>query len=119
MEKKVLFVDDENDWRSVAEMYLKDSGYDVLTARDGKEALTKTKDINLGLIILDLNLAGENGLDLMKFLKQKHPTVPIVLYTGMEHNDEAIQDMLKQGACQYVRKGTLGELLKVVQSSLK
>jgi DNA-binding NtrC family response regulator len=118
MEKKILFVDDENDWREVAEMYLKDSGYEVLTARDGTEAMSRTEGVTLGLIILDLNLAGENGLMLMKFLKRNHPDVPIILYTGQEHSSAAIQDMLKQGAQQYVRKGTLGELLKAVQKVL-
>src|SRR5580704_9890445 len=73
MGKKILFVDDENDWREVAEMYLKDSGYEVVTARDATEALSRTEGVDLGLIILDLNLAGENGLMLMKFLKRNHP----------------------------------------------
>ncbi|SPE53196.1 hypothetical protein SBV1_1680011 [Verrucomicrobia bacterium] len=119
MQKKILFVDDENDWRAVAELYLKDSGYEVVTARDGSEALKQAEGTNLDLIILDLNLAGENGLMLMKFLKKNQPEVPIVLYTGMEHDEKAIKDMLKQGAHQYVRKGMLGDLLKVVQSALK
>ena len=118
MGKKILFVDDEDDWREVAEMYLKDSGYDVLTARDATEALGQTEGVDLSLIILDLNLAGENGLMLMKFLKRNHPDVPIILYTGQEHDSMAIAQMLKQGAQQYVRKGTLGELLKAVQGVL-
>jgi len=118
MGKKILFVDDENDWREVAEMYLKDSGYEVLTARDATEALSRTEGVDLGLIILDLNLAGENGLILMKFLKRNHPDVPIILYTGQEHDAAAISHMLKQGARQYVRKGTLGELLQAVQGVL-
>lgn len=118
MEKKILFIDDENDWRSVAEMYLKDSGYDVLTAKDGTEALAKSEGVKLGLIILDVNLAGENGVMLMRFLKCNQPEVPIILYTGLNHDEEAIREMLREGAHQYVRKGTLGELLKAVQSVL-
>jgi two-component system response regulator VanR len=119
MAEPILFVDDESDWRQVTEMYLKDSGYEVMTAKDGTDAMSQTEGLSLGLIILDLNLAGEDGLMLMKFLLHNHPGVPVILYTGQEHSDEEVRQMLRQGAQRYVRKGRLAELLEAVQSVLK
>ena len=116
--KKILFVDDEDDWRYMATMYLTDSGYEVWTARNGAEALRQAGRVRPDLIILDLNLGGESGLAVMKLLKEKHPGVPILLYTGMEHDDAAVQAMLREGAQQYLRKTTMGEMLKAVQTAM-
>jgi len=71
------------------------------------------------VIVLDVNLNGESGVVLMKFLKRNHPGTPVILYTGMQHDDESIQNMLQNGAQQYVRKGTMEELLKAVESAAK
>lgn len=116
--KKILFIDDENDWRFMATIYLKESGYEVLTAGNGDEAVTKAQGSKPDLILLDLHLAGESGLDVMKLLKQKAPKVPILLYTGRDHDDETVSLMLRQGAHGYLRKGTMGEMLQAVQDAL-
>ena len=118
MGKKILFVDDEGDWRFIPSLYLKDAGYEVLTAKSSTEALSCSQGVDLSLIILDLNLAGEDGVTLMKLLKRNHPQVPIILYTGQEHDERAVQAMIQQGAHQYLRKGTMGELLKAVQGAM-
>jgi CheY-like chemotaxis protein len=74
--------------------------------------------IKPALILLDLDLGGENGLMLMKFMKMAHPEVPVVLFTGLQHDDQFVQRMLQQGAHQYLRKGNLEELIAVLQSAL-
>lgn len=118
MGKKVLFVDDENDWRFMAETFLKDAGYEILTAKDGSEALLKSEGVTLSLIIVDVNLAGENGVMLMTFLKRNHPEVPIILYTGLDHDEGAVRAMLKAGAHRYLRKTTLEDLARAVQEAV-
>jgi len=119
MRKKILFVDDEDDWRFMVTACLNEGGYEVLAARDASEAMLQTEGVTLDGIILDVNLAGENGLMLMKFLKRNHPDVPIILYTGLNHDEAAIQTMLKEGAQQYLRKGTMEELFNTVQGVIK
>ena len=111
MEPKVLFIDDDADWREIASVALQDAGYEVVAARDASEAMEKGQGLSLGLIILDLNLAGESGLTLMKYLRLNHPEVPILLFTGMEHDDSTVRAMLDQGADQYLRKGSTEELI--------
>ena len=116
--KRILFVDDEDDWRYMATMYLMDAGYEVWTARDSAEALRQAGRSRLDLIILDLNLGGESGLVIMKLLKEKHPGVPVLLYTGMDHDEGAVQAMLRDGAHQYLRKTTMGEMLRAVRTAM-
>ena len=116
--KKILFIDDENDWRFMAGVYLQDAGFEVLMAKDTAEALEQAQAVKPDLIILDLNLAGESGLSLLKPLKERHPQIPILLYTGMDHEPPAIEAMLHQGADRYLRKGTMGEMLQTVQEAI-
>ena len=117
-EKKILFVDDDKHWCEIVSAQLQDAGYEVLTAMNATEAMVRTEGLNLNLIILDLDLGGESGVSLMKFLKRNQVDVPIILFTGLSHDDEQILDMLKQGAHQYLRKGPLEELRKAVEMAL-
>ena len=115
MARKVLFVDDDQHWRVMVQTYLKDAGYDVVTVRDAGEALLRIDNIKPSLILLDLDLGGENGLMLMKFVKLTHPQLPVIIYTGLQHDDEFVRRMLDQGAHQYLHKGSLQDLLAAVQ----
>ena len=89
-------VDDDENWRRMVTVWLKDAGYNVLAVSNASEALLQAGESSPGLIVLDLDLGGENGLMLMKYLKQNHSDVPILLFTGMEHDDPAVERMRQQ-----------------------
>lgn len=114
MSKRVLLVDDDQAWLKLAAQSLLNAGYSVLEARDATQALHRAEGADLGLIVLDLNLAGESGLILMKFLKRNYPEVPILLCTALDHDDTTIRSMLDMGADQYIHKGSIEELLVTV-----
>jgi DNA-binding response OmpR family regulator len=116
MDTKVLFIDDDASWREIASTALQEAGYQVVTAKDASEAMEQAPALSLGLIILDLNLAGESGLTFMKYLRHNLPDVPILLYTGMDHDDSTVRAMLDEGADQYLRKGSTEELIVTVGS---
>ena len=114
--KHILFVDDEGEVRFTASRFFKQHGYKVSTAENAEEALRVADGAPLQTIILDVNLAGEDGLELMTFLKHNHPNVPIILYTGVVHDDATIKKLLSEGAHKYLIKGaSFDELLKAVQ----
>jgi DNA-binding response OmpR family regulator len=117
MAKNILFVDDEGDWRFMAAAYLKEFGYKVVTAKNGSEAMLLHRELPVDLIILDQNLAGEDGVSLIPYLKKQHPEAPIILFTAMEQDEAAIQKILSLGAAQYVRKDTMENLLKAVRTA--
>ena len=119
MGKRILCVDDENDWRKVLETTLKEAGYHVALAADATEAMAKADDLRPELLILDLNLAGENGLMLMKFLKANNPDLKVLLYTAIEQDGDAIMSALEQGASSYLRKGPTEHLLQEIERMLE
>ena len=118
VKKKILIVDDESDWRQIAGTYLKEAGFEVLTAMDATETLRHVRAIKPDAIVLDVNLGGESGLLLMELLQEKHPDVPILIYTGLDHDSATIQTILQQGARRYLRKGSMAELGQVLKSML-
>jgi DNA-binding NtrC family response regulator len=95
---------------------LQDAGFEVVAVSGAGEAILQKELSGLGLIVLDLDLGGENGLMLMRHLKRHHPNVPIVIYTGMEPEEAAVQRMREQGASVFLRKGPISELVEVVKA---
>jgi CheY-like chemotaxis protein len=115
MTKKILFVDDDPDWRSMVGTWLHGAGYVVVTAKDSLECLNRVEQNKPDLAIVDVGLGGEDGTMLMKVLKQRHPAVPIILFTGLSHDDDTILEFMQDGAYQYVHKGKIEDLVKAVQ----
>jgi two-component system response regulator (stage 0 sporulation protein F) len=82
--KKILRVEDEEILRLLYREELGDEGYEVITARDGKEALQrleKTKP-DLIIIILDIAMPRMDGLEALPRIKEKHDGIPVVVYTS-------------------------------------
>jgi len=112
-------VDDDQDWRFVIDTTLSGAGYEVVTVENATEAWTRAGEFEPHLVIIDLDLAGESGLMLMKFLKENNPDARIMLYTGTEQDAEIIMHALDQGAQAYVRKGAPEDLLREVEAVLE
>ena len=84
MKQKILVVDDEPDAVELLEVNLKRAGYEVVSAHDGEEALTKARMTLPDLIILDLMLPEVDGMEVCKILRrdQKTAGIPIIMLTA-------------------------------------
>lgn len=83
MKKKILIVDDEQDVRIFLKYNLEKSGYDVLTATDGKDALKQIQSNEPDLIISDIMMPELNGLSMMKVMQQQDINhIPIIFLTA-------------------------------------
>ncbi len=115
MEKRILYVEDVEDWRSMVSSALNAEGFQVTAVKDASEAMLACDGTVFNLVILDLRLKGESGMILMRFLKHNHPDVPILVYTGLEHDEPIIEMFRNEGADDYLHKGTMEQLLKKVR----
>jgi DNA-binding response OmpR family regulator len=79
---KLLVVDDEDHIRKLYKDFFSREGYNVITVATGEEALAAADNEGLDLIVLDIELEEESGLNVMKQLKERHPELPIVLNTA-------------------------------------
>jgi DNA-binding response OmpR family regulator len=120
MNRRILIVDDELEMCFLISNLLKVHGHEVFTAETVEVALSVVEDVSPAVIILDANLAGEDGLKLLTFLKRNNPDTRIIIYTGSHHSEDVIQKALKDGADQYLRKGgPLDELVSAVEKALR
>jgi DNA-binding response OmpR family regulator len=117
-QRKILFVDDTNDWRYLATSYMGERGYKVITAEDAVGAMLKVSEANPDLVVLDLNLAGQSALTLLKLLSHRYPEMPILVYTGMELGDEEVSELLRQGARGCLPKGSMEEFVEAIEYTL-
>jgi len=87
MKKKILIVEDEEDILYFAKIRLKSVDYEVLTAKNTKDAMDIVVKNKPDLILLDLLLPGERGEEFCKRLKanEKFKTLPVILFTATAH----------------------------------
>ena len=105
MKQKILVVDDEPDAVELLEVNLKGAGYEVVSAHDGEEALTKARMTLPDLIILDLMLPEVDGMEVCKILRrdQKTAGIPIIMLTAKAAEIDRVLG-LELGADDYVTK---------------
>lgn len=99
---KILVVDDEPKIVEVVQSYLENSGYEVYTAYNGRQALVVFEKVDLSLIILDLMLPDISGEDICKTIRKKS-RVPIIMLTAKSAEDDLLNG-LDIGADDYVMK---------------
>ncbi len=119
MKQHILVVDDEPPIRELLESYFRKHGYEVTTASDAAEAFSKADNIPLHLVILDVLLPDSDGLEILEKLKSAHPSLPIIIMTGIGFDEELLQEAIEKGASGYVSKTLpLDQLLMEVHRTL-
>lgn len=115
---KILIVDDEPPIRRLLTITLEANGYKVLEAEDGKNALLTASMHNPDIILLDLGLPDESGLQILQQLRQWSKT-PVIVLTVMDGEETKIL-ALDHGADDYVTKPfNTGELLARIRVALR
>jgi len=119
MNAKVLIVDDEFTIRKLLVRYLEDSGYECHTAESvasAKEILASTV---FDLLLCDLKMPGESGLDLIQYAKEYYPQTGRVMVTAFG-SPELANEILKVGVYGYIIKPTTRDMvLIIVENALR
>lgn len=109
---RILLVDDDSSILKVYRKRLEIAGYDVVTARDGEEALAKMRGARPDLVVLDIMLPKLNGYEVCTRLKQAPATkqIPIVMFTAKDRPQEHVAGLMV-GADAYLSKTCEAETL--------
>ena len=115
---RILVVDDEIQIRRALERALSARGYTVQSAGDGEAALTQAEDFNPGLVVLDLNLPGKDGVAVCRELRTWSSVPILVLSVRADESDKV--EALDLGADDYLTKPFgIDELLARVRALLR
>ena len=116
---RLLVVDDELSVREVLAEGLRTFGYETRTASDASEAFEVVRNEPVHLVLSDIEMPGESGLDLLARLKEFDSDLDVVMVTGVVDAQTAIE-AIREGAADYVTKPfNLEEVQIVVERTLE
>ncbi|MBI3416250.1 MAG: response regulator [Verrucomicrobia bacterium] len=104
MSQHILVVDDEASIRDLLKTYFEKRGYQVTIAGSAEEARAGASVPTVDLVILDVALGDEDGMELLGEFKYRWPDLPIIILTAMGFDDGLVQEALDKGASGYLSK---------------
>jgi DNA-binding NtrC family response regulator len=110
MKIRVLLVDDETQFVDILAQRLVARGLRVTTAHNGEEAVAGIRATEIDVVLLDVLMPGETGIDVLREIKLARPLVEVIMLTGHATVETAIEAM-KLGAYDYLMKPMATELL--------
>jgi len=99
----ILIVDDEDSIRSLLRRILEKDGYHCTTASDAGKARICMKDTRFDLLLSDIEMPGESGLDLIRSVKTEYPDTAVVMVTVID-DQETARVALEMGIYGYIIK---------------
>ena len=119
MAEQILVIDDEKAILDLCQMILRSRGYDVRTAQSGAEGLEQIQAQPPALVLLDYMMPMMDGMSVLMQIKQNHPDVYVIMFTGKGSERVAVE-VMKAGASDYVLKPFNNhDLLDRIESVLK
>ncbi|NOY81004.1 MAG: protein kinase [Kiritimatiellaeota bacterium] len=116
---RILVVDDETIVLNFLRRALLRKGYEVDTATDAERAGRMLDTAEYDLVLSDVNLPGESGIELLTHCRQSHPTAEVILITGNPELEDAVRTV-REGAYDYLAKPLeLNKLYERVESALQ
>lgn len=101
---KILIIDDEEKIRSLLARIISLEGFEVIQAPDLKSGLKKIEINDVEVLLCDVKLPDGNGVEFSKLVKEKFPTIEIILLTAFGNIPDGVQ-AIKNGAFDYITKG--------------
>jgi len=116
---RILVVEDEKKLAGFMRKGLQEHGFNVTVSHDGSQGYTLACSGAFDLIVLDIMLPGRDGLSILKNLREKKNTVPVILVTARSETNERVEG-LNTGADDYLAKPFyMDELLARIQAVLR
>jgi len=88
MNKRILVADDDNSVRESLKKVLENAGYDVICVANGDDAEKQISIETIDLLILDLNLPGQDGWNVFGLASALKPLLPVIILTGLKEQSE-------------------------------
>ena len=114
---RVLVVDDDPHFRVLARAVLEPAGFEIIESEDMQQCMLQLRQQAVDVLVLDMVMPGQDGIESVRELKQLFPEIPIVAVSGAEQSDLYLSVSAHLGADASLEKGrvsALGPLLQVV-----
>lgn len=119
MRDSILIIDDESNLRTILSATLEKAGYLVHSFESFSQAKQTLNQEDIDLVLTDLQMPGETGMDVLAYCKQYSPDLPVILITAYGTIERAIA-ALKAGAFDFVLKPTENdELFRIIEKAIQ
>ncbi len=115
-----MTVDDSASVRKMVSFTLKDAGYDVIEACDGKDALDKLESTSVNMIVTDLNMPNIDGIEFIKKVRKMnhYKFIPIIMLTTESQNEKKLEGKSAGATGWIIKPFDQEQLLLVVKKVL-
>jgi two-component system response regulator RegA len=116
----VLCLEDDANMRAMLAEIFRHHGYRVVTTHTVAGAMRLFSEQKINALILDVNLAGENGLDLVPYLAANYPETALTVYSGVDVDTQRLETARAWKTFRLIKKSQpISELINAVRDSLK
>jgi PAS domain S-box-containing protein len=117
---QVLLVDDESDLAEVTALHLerRRDDFDVRVVTDGEAALAAVEDGRVDCLVSDYEMPGMDGLELLRAVQERRPSLPFILYTG-RGSEEIASEAISAGVTDYLQKRTTSDQYDVLANRIE
>jgi DNA-binding response OmpR family regulator len=119
--KKILLIEDDNMLAKVYKQHLSNGGYEVSVEKDGSKAIEKIKEIKPDLILLDVLLPSQSGIEILKKIKEEQDTsnCKVIILSNVS-DDKTLSQVMELGVTNYFVKSeySLDHLISKVEEVL-
>ena len=112
-DKTILLVDDEDSVRDSLQAVLQREGYTILQASGGEEGLQMLREHPVQLVISDHNMPGMSGVEFLKLVRERHPTVTRIMLTGDPDPQTIIRSINEGEVYRFIKKPWDNTMLRV------
>jgi len=114
---KILLAEDDRDFGNILSQYVSLSGFEVVLARDGKEAWEKFRTVRPDICILDIMMPEMDGFTLAEKMRESEPGIPFIFLTARSMREDIVKG-LRLGADDYITKPFDPEVLMLRINSI-
>lgn len=111
---RILVAEDEKNLNRIISEAMEDEGYSVDSCFNGLDGLEYARAVKYDVIILDINMPGMNGLDMVRSLRQEGNTVPVLFLTARDSVSDRVEGLESGGDYYLVKPFDFSELMAVV-----
>lgn len=118
-DKKVLLVDDEQDFRKLVTFWLESKGYSVITAGNGEDAVNLAKRGDISIILMDLRMPKMDGAEAIKNIREFDKDIPVIVISAYVDDPKAAEAMKYGISGIFCKHKDFQEGLSLLESALR
>lgn len=102
--KRIFIVEDENMTVEILKFILSKEDYEFIISQDGLDAIERIPKELPDLVLTDIMLPMKSGLEVIKFIKDNHPSIPVIALSLLGEEEKTVSDAFKLGVDDFIAK---------------